>query len=456
MVQVTLLAYRIKFNKMKLNKYPVLIFILSLFAFTAKAQIEKVYVETYYISDSLDAMDTDGGFLEEGSITYRIYVDLVPGSKVQKIYGDINHALIFKSTNIFFNNIDRGQTFGKDFSKSWLGSNTVALDSYVTLGMSTKPVTNIFGVPKNNDSDGSFVGGINNDGGSIAAPNGLLVNNDPDAGIPLTTSDGNEPMTAVLANWGSNGFISANGDDSTIFGSVIPASQFISFDCSLQNDGTSGVNPDSNFVLLAQLTTKGQIEFELNLEIIDTNGNIIKCVANDSILLAGEQLCNYLKFPYAQMCGCPDPTYLEYLENRDCDNMSLCQNIIVFGCMDTSACNYDPSANFNIQSLCCYPGLCNDRDLALVCPQLVNEKKELLEFDLFPNPALSSLNIQFSEKDSFTAFDIYNSLGVKVAEGSTDNSSKNFQIDISKLTKGVYMLRVYNTNESNSKIFVKN
>jgi len=37
------------------------------------------------------------------------------------------------------------------------------------------------------------------------------------------------------------------------------------------------------------------------------------------------------------------------------------------------ACNYDPNANFNIPELCCYPGLCGDRDIAVVCPQLSSE-----------------------------------------------------------------------------------
>ena len=105
---------------------------------TTKAQVEKVIVETYYVSDSTDATDTTGGYLEPGSVTYRIYVDLEKGSKLKMMYGDSGHALLFSSTLPFFNNKSEGQTFGKDFSRSRLGENTVALDSWITLGQTTR------------------------------------------------------------------------------------------------------------------------------------------------------------------------------------------------------------------------------------------------------------------------------------------------------------------------------
>ena len=71
----------------------LLLLICSLFYLRANAQLEKVIVETYYVSDSLDATDTTGGGLEAGSTTYRVYIDLAPNCKLQKIYGDANHAL---------------------------------------------------------------------------------------------------------------------------------------------------------------------------------------------------------------------------------------------------------------------------------------------------------------------------------------------------------------------------
>ena len=167
----------------------VFLFHCLLFLNDIQAQIENVIVETYYISDSNDATDTTGGFLEEGSITYRIYVDLLPNTRLRKIYGDSLHALKFSSTENFFNNKVDGESFGKDFSKNRLGENTVALDTWLTLGQVTRIGSKTyFGVMKTIDDDGSFIGGINNDGGSAGIAGGLLINNSSAMGLPLFNS----------------------------------------------------------------------------------------------------------------------------------------------------------------------------------------------------------------------------------------------------------------------------
>src|SRR6185369_9896521 len=194
------------------------------------------------------------GILEAGSKTYRIYIDLKPGFKLSEIYGDSSHALKFSSTAYFFNNRVDGQIFGKEFSKNRLQENTVALDSWLTLGQTTRlsAKTN-FGVLKDSDRDGSFIGGMNND-------LGLLINADPLAGIPLTTADGMDTMLVAPTSWGDHGI-----NDSTIFGSAIVDSQFVSYNAGLQNSGVTGVNPETNQVLVAQLTSKCDLSFELNV-----------------------------------------------------------------------------------------------------------------------------------------------------------------------------------------------
>jgi hypothetical protein len=81
-------------------------------------QLEKVIIEKYYISDANDATDTTGGVLTAGSTTYRIYADMLPGSKLKKLFGDANHPFIIKSTAPFFNHSTDGQTFAKEFVKA--------------------------------------------------------------------------------------------------------------------------------------------------------------------------------------------------------------------------------------------------------------------------------------------------------------------------------------------------
>ena len=437
-----------------------ILFFTTLFPICVQAQLEKVIVETYYISDTLDATDTDGGGLEAGSTTYRVYVDLAPGFKLFQVYGDTNHLLKFASTQNFFNNIDFGQTFGKDFTKTQLKRNTVALDTWLTIGQTTKyaAAKTYFGVLKTNDDDSSFIAGAaNNNGGSAAIPGGLLTNANPLAGIPLTVADGNVGDTLV-PSWIDNGIVSMNGDDSTIFGSIVPGNHFESSTAYIQNNGTMGVIPDSNHILVAQFTTKGQLSFELNIKILTANNqDTISYVASDSLgLLPGEILNSYLKYPYAQICGCPNPLYLEYSATRDCDAQDSCKHLIIFGCMDSLACNYDAGANFNLQELCCYPGYCNDRDLSVVCPSILSGNRELI---IYPNPAHQQLNLKISGVEDATAkYIIYNSFGRIVSEKNYGviNGTNTLQVDIANLETGLYLIQLNTNDASISKAFMKN
>lgn len=420
--------------------------------FFLKAQVRNVIVETYYISDANDATDTIDGCgraLPINSTTYRVYVQLEHGYKLKKVYGDANHSLKILSTDTLFNNINRPNAyFGYLINKVWFPDNpTLALDSWLTLGRGAKNYT---GVLKAEDGDGSFIGGTNNYGGTNGIAGGLLVNNNADAGMPLTMNDGLSPDAAVLDQWSDNGIKDAANVDTTIFGSLKSGTQFISNTAFLQqNIGVAGDLLNNN-VLVAQLTSKGNISFELNVVVIDTNGNEIKFVADGNILLPDERICPFLKYP--RVCGCTDPNYLEYSPGFACENFDSCRTRIVYGCMDAMACNYDLNANFNIPELCCYPGLCGDRDIALVCPQLSNEV-----FRLYPNPAQSEIGLEIpSDKNNETRYEIYNAFGRKVSEKKLNVGSGNFIIDISELHSGLYMFILHNGNTSESKTFLKN
>ena len=81
---------------MKITQLSLVFCLTLLFHLNGNAQLQKVIVEKYYISDANDATDTLGGGINIGSTTYRIYVDLAPGSLLKKIYGDANHPFPFK------------------------------------------------------------------------------------------------------------------------------------------------------------------------------------------------------------------------------------------------------------------------------------------------------------------------------------------------------------------------
>jgi len=447
---------------MKIRIISLLIILLTFVSLSNEclAQIEKVEVETYYVSDSLDATDTiNGRFIDKGTKTYRIYVDLAVGSKIVKLYGDVNHAFKIESTGNFYNNIDRPTAyFGYLINKNWFPDNpTLGLDSWLTIGLATK--TDL-GVLKTEDSNGSYIGGANNFGGSSAVAGGILVNNDPAAGIPLTTQDGMSTSTVVLSQWLYNGIIDINGDDSTAFGSINIGNNFITNDFFLdQVNGVAGANNDSNKVLIAQITTAGDLRFELNMEVEQLDGattKLVKYVADDGVLLADEVVSPSLKFPLE--CGCLDPDYLEYSAAYGCSDPLACQTLIVFGCMDTAACNYDPDANFSIPNLCCYPGYCNDRNIELVCPDILNGRYNEVNLTLYPNPSTLNMNIEFmSPKQSTARYEVYDSFGRVVLANSIGSVSEYTSdvIDVSQLAGGMYRLILFINDKPSARTFIK-
>lgn len=412
----------------------------------AQSDIEDLIVEVYYISDSNDASDTIGGGIEPGTVTYRVFLDLATGVKLRRVYGDENHPLLFESTEVFFNNKEDGQTFAERFNRSRFDENTVALDTWLALG---KISTSVFGgVLKENDSNGSFIAGNGfHDGGSAELPEGLLNNNDPLLGIPLFESDGIDTLLPQPSSFGSFGFEDIlTGLDSTIFGSIIPGNKFESRNAAFFNGGVQGVDSIENHILIAQLTTKGELKFKLNVEVerpTILGTEVVKYVTGDSVLLADETLSALLQYP--PVCGCVDPNYLEYSDAYACSNPDSCQNLIVFGCTDPLACNFSADANFNLPEICCYIGDCNDLDISLVCPSLnANLLNKEADFEIHPNPTNGLLNAYFANFDGEDVTVLISDLSGRTIrnfdfKGITELSQ---HLDISGVVSGTYLVSV--------------
>ncbi len=417
------------------------------------AQLENVIIETYYVSNYTDSLEIDlagGNPLENGTTTYRIYIDLMPGSKIKSIYGDANHLLKFTSTKPFYNNLD-GLSFAKDFNNINAHKNlTFALDTWLTIGQTTKLFggkTN-YGILKSQDRNGT----------TISNTNVSLTNSASIVGIPLTISDGMDTIAGTApTSWFNSGFITIGGGDSTIFGSTKINSIFKSNAAILKNSGVRGVIPDSNQVLIAQLTTKGELSFELNLEVEIQNGGIIsttKYVANDSIVLLGEEFKSILKYP--AQCGCMDPRYLEYKNNFSCGDASFCKNLIVFGCTDTMACNYDPKANYYLKGICCYPGSCGGREISTVCP-LVNGDN--FGFEIYPNPCQDKMMLNTLPGNiREIKYSIYDTFGTLLLTKNLGETSKvtNEEINLVNLNNGMYLFRLDFGGTFINKLFIKN
>jgi hypothetical protein len=230
--------------------------------------LENIIVETYYVSDANDATVNDlGGVLAEGSVTRRIYADMLPGYKLQAIYGLPNHELRIATTTQFFNNIDRGATT-PTYTKNQAKDNTVMLDTWVSVGAAC---SGNFGVLKS--ADDGVATNTNNDG--------VLQNNAAAAGIPLTQQDGLLLVTGL-----SPQPVTTLGIDAqlALFDAENAGPVFSTFDGSWAAlQGATGPNPETNQVLIAQITTDGTLTFELNIQIGTPSGGVERYVASNPI-----------------------------------------------------------------------------------------------------------------------------------------------------------------------------
>jgi hypothetical protein len=238
--------------------------------FFGKTQgLENIIVETYYVSDANDATVNDlGGVLPIGSVTRRIYVDMLPGYKLQAIYGVPLHELRIATTTLFFNNEDRG-AIHPTYSKNQAKDNTVMLDSWLSVGAGC---AGNFGVLKT--ADDGVLNNANNDG--------VLSNDTPQIGIPLTTQDG---LLSVVGVTPVSVTTVGGNDQWSIFDAQNDGSNgpvFSTFDGSWAAlVGASGPNPETNQVLIAQITTDGVLTFELNIQIGTPDGGVERYVASN-------------------------------------------------------------------------------------------------------------------------------------------------------------------------------
>lgn len=236
--------------------------VLSSVVIYAQNGLESIIVEKYYISNAADAAGSIGN-LPVGSTTYRVFVDMLLGYKFQALYGLSGHELRFKTTTTFFNNEDYGTTTPA-FSKTNAAKNTVMLNSWFSVGAACN---SNFGILKTEDN------GVAN----VVNVNGILQNNDPGAGIPLTTQDGLIAGTPDAVT-----FVGLSSGDLSVFDNVSGTGNlFTTTNGSIASLVGSTGPTSTNRVLIAQLTTDGCLSFELNIQIGTPTGGVQNYVARN-------------------------------------------------------------------------------------------------------------------------------------------------------------------------------
>jgi len=243
----------------------------------AQNGLEKIIVEKYYVSDATDEANSVGR-LPVGSVTYRVYVDMLPGYNFQMAYGDANHELRIYSDSTFYNDEDRGKTTPTNTLAN-VRKATLMLDSYFSVG---GVCTGKMGVLKSDDNDGA-----------LSNTDGNLTNNDANAGDPLTVKDGmvagSPKVTSFIGFDPTGGIFDATSDAGNSF-STSDGSWYIL-------GGATGVDANANIVLIGQFTCRGDFGFNINVQIGTPGGGQENYVHENTKLQPGEifePTCSYL------------------------------------------------------------------------------------------------------------------------------------------------------------------
>lgn len=244
--------------------------------------LENVIVEKYYISDANDAT-APGGHLPLGSVTYRIFADMLPGYRFQAAYGIPGHELRLATTTLFFNSEEYCGTVANVIPDRKLKDNTIMLDSWLSAGGASEGT---LGILKTKDD------GVE----TIVNAKGFLQNTNSEAGIPLKIQDG-------LIR-GTPSKVTGFGIDSIIdvFNNKTNGSLFSTTNGSWATmNGSMGPDSIDNKVLIAQITTNGIFSFELNLQIGKPSRGVENYVAKNPV--SNEFQLSSLTYPEMELPG---------------------------------------------------------------------------------------------------------------------------------------------------------
>lgn len=252
--------------------YKLIFFLFGLllgFAGFAQDGLEGIIVEKFYVSTKADnAGKLYSGDLPKGSVTYRIYVDLKPGFRFQAAYGAPTHPLTIQSSENFYNHIEAGNIQPNIIPERTYKKNIALLDSWLSVGSCGQGQIGILKEVDDTISDNLVV-----------FEKGYLRNKKKI--IPLYKKDGMKRAEFIP-------FPTFYQMDSLSFvlGSATLSNKLKIDNAAWACMGKGSVGADSlstNCVLIGQLTTHGNLNFELNVLIGAPNGTSQKYVAKNPV-----------------------------------------------------------------------------------------------------------------------------------------------------------------------------
>lgn len=228
--------------------------------------VEGVFVETYAVTPA-----TKAG--EAPLSTYRLYIDLAPGYRLQMVYGDRAHQMKIGSKGYFFNDTVNGAKYADRINTDLFNTWPLALDTWLTIGAVGD---HFVGVPKHLDTDGSVLDCPPYPGKGIADEGSAKTG----SSLPVCIADGLQPDTAQRQIV----------DFQFAYGCLdkVPNNLLETTDGAWAALGGRAGATKENMVLIAQISTTAPLYYTLNLQLADPDGFPVKYVAHDPA--AGEIL----------------------------------------------------------------------------------------------------------------------------------------------------------------------
>lgn len=247
-----------------------IVLISFLFCLNISAQgLEDIIVETYYVTDSADALYKGSAALPVNSVTYRIFVDMKPGYRLQSVYGSPGHEMILSTSTFFFNHPVFGHYIPNLIMDRQLGITTLMLDSWISMGAGSQQK---YALPKqDDDTTGTIANGYE-------PP--ILQSENAVAGIPIKFRDGlvKKQKPPLVTQLGLDSLLEDLNKISTRGEGFVFSTINGGWACV---GGAEGCDAEMNRVLIGQFTTNGKFDFEFNIQLGKPGGGVEQYVAKN-------------------------------------------------------------------------------------------------------------------------------------------------------------------------------
>jgi len=227
--------------------------------------IEQIFVEEFYHATKADAaIPHKTGEITEGAVTYRLYLDLLPGYRFQVAYGTPQHPLFIRSSAPFYNHIEVGNSNPNMIPERTYSKNIALLDTWLSIGAAGE---NHLGIPLSLDTtkdwlamewNNEFIQGELGQKWSIKERDGMV--RVEKMNFP-TFYNMDEQKKLIHADNKTAEVLVENGAWAAL------------------GRGTVGADSlNSNMILLGQFTVAGELDYGLNIMIRTPEGKSIRYV----------------------------------------------------------------------------------------------------------------------------------------------------------------------------------